>query len=78
VAPLEASREDGRARVAGVSCFETLAEAFARDIDRTLLRRALAKTPTERIEWLEQMQALAEEARTARAHEATRAAATSR
>lgn len=55
------------------SSFDLVAEAFARDIDRELLERGLAKTPTERIIWLEEMQAFAEEARRARAHAATRA-----
>jgi len=49
------------------TCFEVLAELFARDIDRDLLVRSLALTPTQRIEWLEQMQAFAAEARRARA-----------
>lgn len=41
------------------TCFDVLSELFARDVDRELLQRAAAKTPTERIEWLEPMQALA-------------------
>jgi hypothetical protein len=60
------------------TCFDILAELFARDVDRELLRRSLARTPTERIEWLEQVQAFADEARKARADEAARAAATPR
>ena len=55
------------------TCFDVLSELFARDIDMDLLRRAQAKTPTERIEWLEEMQAFAEDARKARADEAARA-----
>lgn len=46
--------------------FVRLAELFARDIDRTLLSQARAKTPEERIAWLEEMQAFADEARAAR------------
>jgi hypothetical protein len=56
------------------TCFDVLAELFAKDIDRELLRRSLAKTPTERIQWLEQMQEFAEQARKARADEAAGAA----
>jgi hypothetical protein len=58
--------------------FDVLSELFARDIDRELLRRAKARTPTERIIWLEEMQSLAEEARSARSDEASRAAHPSR
>lgn len=50
------------------TCFDVLAELFARDVDPTLIARGLAKTPTERIQWLEEMQSFAEEARKARAH----------
>jgi hypothetical protein len=56
------------------TCFDVLAELFARDVDRELLSRSLAKTVTERIQWLEQMQEFAEVARKARAHEAAEAA----
>jgi hypothetical protein len=52
------------------TCFDVLSELFARDIDVELLRRAQAKTPTERIVWLEEMQAFAEEAGKARSDEA--------
>jgi hypothetical protein len=61
--------------------FDAIAEAIAKDLDRALLKRSLARTPTERIAWLESMQALAKEARPARdaardaAREAARAAA---
>ncbi len=55
------------------TCFDILSELFARDVDRELLKRSLAKTPTERIVWLEEMQAFAESARKARSREATRA-----
>jgi hypothetical protein len=55
------------------TCFDVLAELFARDVDRDLLRRAQALTPTERIVWLEQMQAFADDARRASRHEAERA-----
>ena len=47
-------------------CFDVLSELFARDIDMELLRRAQARTPTERIRWLEGMQEFAEQARKAR------------
>jgi hypothetical protein len=53
--------------------FDLLSELFARDIDRALFEAARAKTPTERIEWLEEMQAFADEAKKARQHEAPRA-----
>ena len=56
------------------TCFDILAELFARDVDRDLLERSKAKTPTERIIWLEEMQAFAEDARKARRDEAARAA----
>jgi hypothetical protein len=45
---------------------DALIDLFARDVDMDLLRRGLAKTPTERIEWLEEMQAFAEAAKKAR------------
>jgi hypothetical protein len=60
------------------TCFDILAELFARDVDPTLLARSLARTPTERIQWLEDMQTFAEEARKARAHEAASSPATPR
>lgn len=60
------------------TCFDVLSELFARDVDRALLRQASEKTPTERIIWLEEMQAFAEEARKARVDEATRAPRTTR
>jgi hypothetical protein len=60
--------------VKAASCFDTLSEVFARDLDLELLRRARAKTPTERIQWLERMQEIADQARRARADEAARAA----
>jgi hypothetical protein len=52
--------------------FDVLAELLARDVDRSLLKRQLARTPAERIAWLEEMQSFAEEARKARADEAAR------
>ncbi len=55
------------------TCFDILSELFARDVDRELLRRAQAKTPTERIIWLEEMQAFADDAKKARQDEASRA-----
>lgn len=54
--------------------FDRLAELFAQDVDRALLARSKAMTPTERIRWLEEMQTFAEEAKKARSHEARRAA----
>jgi len=48
------------------TCFDILSELFARDIDADLVRKAKAKTPTERIIWLEATQALADAAREAR------------
>jgi hypothetical protein len=53
------------------TCFDVLSEYFARDVDRELLRRSLAKTPAERIAWLEDVQAFAEDARKARTNETT-------
>ncbi len=38
-------------------------EAFKRDVDRTLIRENLRKTPEERLRGLEALQRLAEEAR---------------
>jgi hypothetical protein len=52
------------------TCFDVLSELFARDIDKELLHRGAAKTPTARIRWLEEMQSLAEDAKRARDHEA--------
>ena len=60
------------------SSFDVLAELFARDVDRDLLRRSLAKTPTERILWLEEMQTFADDARKARARAANSASSTPR
>lgn len=60
------------------SSFDVLAELFARDVDRDLLRRSLARTPTERILWLEEMQAFAEDARKARARATNAASSTPR
>lgn len=48
------------------SSFDVLAELFARDVDRGLLVDSLQRTPDERIRWLEELQAFAEEARNAR------------
>ncbi|HVY44285.1 MAG TPA: hypothetical protein VHB21_00340 [Minicystis sp.] len=56
------------------SSFDTLAELLAADVDRSLVRRALQKTPDERLAWLEEMQALMQEMRRARQDEASRAA----
>lgn len=53
--------------------FDTLAELFARDVDRSLLERGLAMTPTERIIWLEEMQAFAEAIKPGGTDEAARA-----
>jgi hypothetical protein len=60
------------------TCFDVLSELFARDIDRELLRQARAKTPTERLVWLEEMQAFADAARKARLDAAERAAGSTR
>jgi hypothetical protein len=49
-----------------MTSFDVLAELFAKDVDPSLQARALARTPTERIAWLEEMQAFAEAARKAR------------
>jgi hypothetical protein len=54
-----------------VSAVDALIDLFARDVDVDLLRRGLAKTPTERIIWLEEMQAFAEAARKARKNAAS-------
>lgn len=54
------------------TCFDTLSERFAGDLDPELVRRAEAKTPAERILWLEEMQSFGEAARKAREHEASR------
>lgn len=40
-------------------------EVYKRDVDRTLLRENLAKTPTERLQTLQQLQRFAEELRRA-------------
>jgi hypothetical protein len=55
------------------SSFDVIAELMARDLDPELLRRARDKTPTERIIWLEEMQAFADDARKARTDAAERA-----
>ncbi len=55
------------------SSFDILAELFAQDVDLELLRKSLAKTPTERIEWLEQMQQFGEEMREAAQNAASKA-----
>ena len=44
---------------------DPVVEAYIKDIDRTLLRENLKKTPQERIEALMALQRLAEEARRA-------------
>gem|GEM_PF-5958732 len=65
-----------RAKILSVAetCFDVLSRLFAADIDQDLLRQAAAKTPTERITWLEEMQAFAEDAEKARKHAAARSA----
>jgi hypothetical protein len=60
------------------TCFDLLGELFARDVDRDLLRRACERTPTERIIWLEEMQAFAAAVRDPDDHEAARAARAAR
>ena len=54
------------------TCFEILADLFAADVDRELLRQAQARTPTERLTWLEEMQAFADDAKEARRNETER------
>ena len=44
---------------------DAVIEAYKRDIDRTLLRQNLAKTPEERVRALMALQAFAEAARAA-------------
>jgi len=44
---------------------DPVVEAYKRDVDRSLLRENLRKTPQERVEALIALQALAEEARRA-------------
>ena len=51
---------------------DPVVEVYQKDIDRTLLRRNLARTPTERVQALMELQRLAEEARRA-GRRATRA-----
>jgi hypothetical protein len=71
--PLEGT---GRAirLIVELTCFEILAELFAQDVDRDLLKRSLGMTPTERIIWLEEMQGFAEAAEKGRRDEAESAA----
>lgn len=45
---------------------DPVVEAYKRDVDRTLLREALERTPTERVQALARLQRLAREARSAR------------
>jgi hypothetical protein len=73
-------RTIGSATLDGVerSSFDVLAELFAKDVDRELLRQSLSKTPTERIQWLEEMQAFADLAKKARQDEASRTPQVSR
>ena len=54
------------AAVPAETLFDKLADLFARDVDPSLIRTGLARTPTERLRWLEQMQDFAEAARKAR------------
>ena len=54
------------------TCFDVLSRLFAADIDKDLLRQGAAKTPTERIVWLEEMQAFADDAKKARKDAAAR------
>ena len=58
------------------TCFDVLADLFERDVDVTLLRRSLAKTPDERPAWLEEMPRFAEDAKKARLDEAPELLAT--
>ncbi len=41
------------------SSFDVLAELFARDIDTELLERSQRRTFVQRLQWLEEMQAMA-------------------
>lgn len=43
------------------SSMDDVIEVYKRDVDRTLLRENLKKTPTERLETLQEMQRFAEE-----------------
>ncbi|MBX7114084.1 MAG: hypothetical protein K1X64_07090 [Myxococcaceae bacterium] len=58
--------------------FDILAELFAKDIDPSLVKRGLERSPTERIEWLEQMQQFADAARKAARLEAERSSQAAR
>lgn len=55
------------------TCFDILAELFSRDVDTELLKRASSRTPTERIIWLEEMQAFADHLEQARVDETPKA-----
>lgn len=45
----------------GRNSIDDVIEVYKRDVDRTLLRENLAKTPTERLQTLQQLQRFAEE-----------------
>ena len=47
---------------------DAVIDAFKRDVDRTLIRENLRKTPEQRLRALESLQRLAEEVRQARPH----------
>lgn len=51
---------------------DPLVEAYKRDVDRSLLRASLERTPTERLAALQELQALAAELRSARRRERAR------
>ncbi|MGK2859908.1 MAG: hypothetical protein ACSLFQ_22150 [Thermoanaerobaculia bacterium] len=55
--------EDAPAK--GRDSMDEVIEVYKRDVDRTLLRENLAKTPTERLQTLQQLQRFAEELRRA-------------
>jgi hypothetical protein len=57
--------ESDAARPASDAGLDPVVEYYKRDIDRTLLRENLRKTPTERIRSLMALQRLAEEAKRA-------------
>ena len=54
------------------SSFDVIAELLQKDIDTVLFERFLAKTPTERIAWLEEIQSFAELAKEARKNETSK------
>ena len=49
----------------GRNSIDDVVDVYKRDVDRTLLRENLAKTPTERLQTLQHLQRFAEELRRA-------------